>query len=71
MGSVRCVGSAALLGVVDSAEGRPPPRCLEVFKDLSARLDADLATLSALEKTDLESFNRLARAVRLEPVTAK
>jgi photosystem II stability/assembly factor-like uncharacterized protein len=62
---------AALLGVVDSADGRPPAQCYDAFKDLSGRLDAELARLGALEKGDLAAFNTLARAAKLEPVAAK
>ena len=34
---------AALLGVVESADGRPTEQSYTVFKDLSGRLDVELA----------------------------
>jgi hypothetical protein len=39
-----------------------------VFKELSARLDAQIARLGSLVKTDLAAFNREIAKKRLEPV---
>jgi hypothetical protein len=47
---------AALQGVVESGDFKPTDQSYEVFKDLSARLDAQLARLEALVKTDLKAF---------------
>jgi len=59
---------AALKGVVESADGRPTEQSYAVFKDLSARLDAELARLEAVQATDLAAFNKLAAAAKLPPV---
>jgi hypothetical protein len=60
---------AALLGVVESADARPTAQSYDVFKDLSARLDAQVARLEAVVKTDLPAFNKLLASRRLEPIT--
>jgi hypothetical protein len=62
---------AALAGVVQSADARPTNQSYEAFKDLSARLDAQLAVLEALETKDLPSFNRLLATRKLDPVTGR
>ena len=60
---------AALLGVVGSADARPTAQSYDVFKDLSARLDAQVARLEAVVKTDLPAFNKLLASRKLEPIT--
>jgi photosystem II stability/assembly factor-like uncharacterized protein len=59
---------AALLGVIESADGRPTEQSYAVFKDLSARLDTELARLEAVQATDLTAFNKLVVAAKLPPV---
>jgi photosystem II stability/assembly factor-like uncharacterized protein len=59
---------AALQGVVESAEAKPTDQSYAVFKDLSARLDAEVAKLEQILKTDLPAFNKLVVASRLDPV---
>jgi photosystem II stability/assembly factor-like uncharacterized protein len=59
---------AALSGVIESAEGEPTEQSVAVFEELSRRLDAQLAALDAIVKTDLPRFNELLRARRLPPV---
>ena len=59
---------AALLGVIESADGRPTTQSYEVFRDLSARLDAQLSKLAAAEKTDVPTFNALVVRAGLKPV---
>jgi photosystem II stability/assembly factor-like uncharacterized protein len=59
---------AALMGVVDNGDGRPTEQSYAVFKDLSARLDAELARLDALTKTELAAFNKLIAARKAAPV---
>ena len=59
---------AALMGVVDSGDGRPTEQSYAVFKELGARLDAELARLDALTKTDLVAFNKLLAGRRIEGV---
>lgn len=50
---------AALQGTVESGDYRPTDQALVVFKELSARLDKELARLDALVQTDLAALNRL------------
>ncbi len=58
----------ALLEVVDSADGRPTDQSYDVFKDLSARLDAQLEHLAAIEKNELAAFNKAVVTAKLPPV---
>jgi hypothetical protein len=60
---------AALQGLVEAGDNRPTDQSYAVFKDLSARLDAQLASLDALLKADLTAFNKMLAAKKLEPVT--
>ena len=60
---------AALQGIVEYGDNRPTDQAYAVFKDLSERLDKQLAALDALLKIELAPFNRLLRAKKLEPVT--
>jgi photosystem II stability/assembly factor-like uncharacterized protein len=59
---------AALEGVVESADARPTAQSYDVFEDLSARLDAQLARLEALLKTDLPAFNKLLTGRKIESI---
>lgn len=59
---------AALQGVVESGDYRPTDQAYEVFKDLSARLDAQLARLDALVTTELAAFNSELVARKVEPI---
>jgi photosystem II stability/assembly factor-like uncharacterized protein len=59
---------AALLGVIDSADGRPTAQSYETFTDLAARLGAQLTKLADVEKTDVPAFNKLLVRAKLEPV---
>jgi photosystem II stability/assembly factor-like uncharacterized protein len=59
---------AALMGVIDSADGRPTAQSYEVFTDLSERLGVQLTKLSEVEKVDLPAFNTLLLRAKLEPV---
>jgi photosystem II stability/assembly factor-like uncharacterized protein len=59
---------AALLGVIESADGRPTQQSVDVFKDLSGRLEVELRKLEALQRTDLPAFNKVAAAAGLAPV---
>jgi hypothetical protein len=60
---------AALQGLVEFGDSRPTDQAYAVFKDLSARLDAQLGALDALLKSDLGPFNKLLAGKKLEPVT--
>ncbi len=59
---------AALQGTVESGDYRPTAQAQAVFKELSGRLDKELARLSALVTTDLAEFNRRLTGAGLEPV---
>jgi photosystem II stability/assembly factor-like uncharacterized protein len=51
---------AALQGVVESGDYRPTDQSHAVFKELSSRLDRQLARFDALTKIELEAFSRMA-----------
>lgn len=59
---------AALEGVVESADARPTAQSYEVFKDLSARLDTQLAKLETILKVDVPAFNTLVASAGLDPI---
>ncbi len=59
---------AALQGVVEGGDGRPTEQSYTVFKELSSRLDAELAKLDAVLKADLPAFNKEIAAKKLTPV---
>jgi hypothetical protein len=50
---------AALEGVVGSADARPTAQSYVVYDELGAAIDAELAKLDAVLKTDLAAFNKL------------
>ena len=60
---------AALMSHVEEAESAPTAQSYQVFDELSAQLDRELAALNGLWTRDLEAFNALLRARRLPPVT--
>jgi hypothetical protein len=59
---------AALQGTVESGDSRPTDQAVQVFKELSTRLDTQLTRLAGLIKTDLASFNTALQSAGLEPV---
>jgi hypothetical protein len=59
---------AALLEVVESADGRPTDQSYETFKDLSSRLETQLDRLAGIEKTELTAFNKEAAGLKLPAV---
>jgi len=59
---------AGLEGVVESADARPTAASYEVFRNLSARLEAEIAKLDALLKTELPAFNKVLAARKLEAI---
>ncbi len=59
---------AALQGVVESGDGKPTEQSLAVFKDLSGRLDEQLAKLAEIVKTNVAAFNKLMQQKKLEAV---
>ena len=60
---------AALQGSVESGDAKPTDQSYAVFKDLSARLDRQLARFDAIVKTDLPELNGILRDRNLEIVT--
>ena len=59
---------AALQGLVESGDAKPTDQSYAVFKDLSARLDKELARLEAVVKADVPGFNSLLTGLKLEPI---
>ena len=59
---------AALLGVVQNAEGRPTEQSYTVYELLDGLLEVELRTLQVILDNDLEAFNELLRARGLAPV---
>jgi photosystem II stability/assembly factor-like uncharacterized protein len=59
---------AALQGTVESGDSKPTDQSIAVFKDLSTRLDDQLARLDAVVKRDLAEFNSALVAAKLEAV---
>ena len=60
---------AALQGLVEMGDNRPTDQAYAVFKDMSERLDKQLAALAAVLNSDLAPFNKLLAAKKLEQVT--
>jgi hypothetical protein len=59
---------ASLQNVVEGGDSKPTDQAYAVFKDLSARLDQELARLDALATTDLAALNRLLAQLKLEVI---
>ena len=59
---------AALQGIVESGDAKPTDQSYAVFKELSAKLDKELARLDALTKGELAAFNKTLTDVKLEPI---
>ena len=59
---------AALQGTVESGDYRPTEQSYAVFKELSGRLDKQLARLEAAVTTDLAAINKSLEAAGLAPV---
>ena len=64
---------AALAGVVESSDNKPTDQSYTVFKELSVRLDAQLAKLNQTLKTELPRLNAALKREKLDAVdpTAK
>jgi photosystem II stability/assembly factor-like uncharacterized protein len=58
----------ALLGIVESADGRPTEQSYAVFEELTALLDKQLARLDGIVGTDVPAFNLMAARAKLAPV---
>ena len=59
---------AALQGTVESGDARPTDQSYAVFKELSGRLDTQLARLEGFLKTELPAFNKILIEQKLEPI---
>lgn len=62
---------AALAGVVASAEARPTSQSLELFKELAAKADEQLAKLKAIIDHGLDAFNHLVKKAEIPAVIIK
>jgi hypothetical protein len=59
---------AALQGTVESGDAKPTDQSYAVFKELSGRLDKQLARLEGMLKTELPAFNKVLTDRKLEPI---
>ena len=57
-----------LAGAVASADEPPTKQAVEVFEELSARIDAQVTRLHGLLETELPSFNALVAQANIDPV---
>jgi photosystem II stability/assembly factor-like uncharacterized protein len=62
---------AALQGTVESGDNRPTDQAYAVFKELSGRLEKQLARLEALVNTDLAALNKSLQAAGLPVVNSQ
>jgi hypothetical protein len=62
---------AALGGVVGGAEAAPTMQSYAVYDELAAAIDAQLAQLSQIMKTDVPAFNQLVRDQNIPAVVVK
>src|SRR5204863_2285194 len=61
----------ALLGVVQSSDGRPTQQTYEVYKVVSTELTKDLDKLHRLMSTNLPKINAILRAAGLKEIETK
>jgi hypothetical protein len=62
---------AALAGVVSSADAAPTDQSYAVYDELVVQIDAQLAKLAQIIKTDVPAFNQLVRDQNIPAVTVK
>ena len=62
---------AALAGVVQSADGAPTDQSYAVYDELVVQIDAQLAKLAQIMKTEVPAFNQLVRDQNVPAVTVK
>jgi hypothetical protein len=61
----------ALLGVVQSSDGRPTQQSYDVYSVLSSELTRDITKLQKLMNTDLPKLNAILKAAGLKEIAAK
>jgi uncharacterized protein YicC (UPF0701 family) len=59
---------AALAGVVESSDNKPTDQSFTVFKELSAKLDAQLQKLEETLKAELPRLNAALKREKIDPV---
>jgi chromosome segregation ATPase len=62
---------AALASSVDSADYAPTAQSFDVYNELTARIDAQLATLARIKAEDIAAFNRLLVEKNLPVIVTK
>jgi hypothetical protein len=62
---------AALAGVVSSADAAPTDQSYAVYDELVVQIEAQLAKLARIMKTDVPAFNQLVRDQNIPAVTVK
>jgi len=62
---------AALLGVVARSDTPPNDQSFAVYEDLARQIDAQLAKLSQIVKTDVPAFNQLVKDQNIPAVVVK
>ena len=62
---------AALLGVVSRGEAPPNEQSVEVYNDLAGKIDAQLAKLSQIVKTDVPAFNQVVKDQNIPAIVVK
>ena len=62
---------AALLGVVARSDTPPNDQSFAVYEDLTRQIDAQLAKLSTIVKTDVPAFNQLVKDQNIPAVVVK
>ena len=61
----------ALLGVVQSSDGRPTQQSYDVYRVLSSELNRDMTKLQKLMNTELPKLNAILKAAGLKEIEAK
>ncbi len=62
---------AALAGIVASSDSRPTDGSYEVFKELSALADEQLAKLKKIMEKDLPDFNDVVKKAKIPAIVIK
>jgi len=62
---------AALVGIIESADSKPTDQSVEVFNELSAQLDAQLAKMKQTLATELPRLNAALKREKIDAVDPK